>query len=116
MKKKLLLSLALFALATTISVAMNLGEITSTHSHSKECYDCSVNYVLTRSAHDRCPTCFTTYDHRGFCPKCDYVQCPICEEWTLIEELEYCVRCDDRIPATVCYMCGKPLKDCGCGN
>ena len=114
MKKKLfIISLVLFALAT-IGVVIDFSNAQC--SHSLDSHNCSEHLTQVRNIDDRCPTCFRTYDIYGFCPLCDYETCPICSEWTYIKDMEFCVKCDNRVPEAVCNLCGKLLRDCNCSN
>lgn len=114
MKKKLLISLVLFTLVTTISVAMNLNETKCTHSH--EGHDCTEHLAQAKSLDNQCPNCFRYPDEYGLCPLCDYEMCPICNEWKLIKDTNYCTKCNDRNPENTCPLCGKLLKDCRCDD
>ena len=112
MKKKLLISLVLFAVVTTLGVVMNLSETQCNHSLNG--HDCSEHLAQAKSLDNKCPNCFRAKDEWNACPMCDYRICPICKEQTLLETHNMCTRCGVIDPLIPCKNCGEPFGVCTC--
>ena len=111
MKKKILISLALFAVVTTLGIVMNLSETQCNHSLNG--HDCSEHLALVDDFGEQCPTCLQEKDEWNACI-CDYETCPNCGEWKLLKNHNFCTHCGEIDPVAKCEKCNKPKFDCDC--
>ena len=112
MKKKILISLALFAVVTTLGIVMNLSETQCNHSLNG--HDCSEHLAQAKSLDNKCPNCFRAKDDWNACPMCDYTICPKCHETKLLVFHNFCTHCGEIDPMAKCKNCGHPFGVCNC--
>ena len=111
MKKKILISLVLFAVVTTLGFVMNLSETQCNHSLNG--HDCSEHLALVDDFGERCPSCLQYKDEWNACI-CDYETCGNCGEWKLLKNHNFCTHCGEIAPVAKCEKCNKPKFDCDC--
>ena len=111
MKKKILISLALFAVVTTLGIVMNLSETQCNHSLNG--HDCSEHLTQAMGDDNRCAVCFRYPNANGLCPTFDYADCPRCGEHHFNQRDEICEKCG-YYAGDICQKCQVNYSVCGC--
>lgn len=112
MLKKISMAIVLSVVMLSVGLVLNSKSVECVHSH--ESHENCAELAQVKVAGNNCLACGSIYDEGGFCPNCDYMDCPNCGNHTLNRLLNYCFKCGEPIQGYACEKCGRPYELCDC--
>ena len=112
MLKKISVAIVLSVIMLGVGLVLNSKSVECIHSH--ENHENCAELAQARAGDHNCLACGSIYDEGGFCPNCDYMDCPNCGNHTLNRLLNYCFKCGEPIQGYACEKCGRPYELCDC--